>query len=194
MAHFELKNIGTAIKEIDAWGDRLKEALTKELNAFINEAVLLAKQKAPVNNGRLRNAIQADYATETNMAAKITVAVNYAAYVEFGTRAYASNYVNSLPNDWQTYASSFKGKGGGTMDDLLEAIMDWVKDKGLAGTYSVKTQRRTGNKGARNFEDAAVAYPIALAILRKGIRPQPYLYPAIKEAEQNFLERLKKYK
>jgi len=194
MASFEIKNLSAIFTQIDNYSNNLKSSLKKEINNWAAEVVSLAKQKSPVNNGKLRNAITADYATESELVAKVSVLVNYAAYVEFGTRGYASNYVSSLPNDWQTYASSFRGKGaGGTFDDFLLAIMEWVKDKGLAGTYSVKTQRRTGAKGGQIFEDAEVAYPIALSILRKGIRPQPYLYPAYKEAEKNLLERLKKY-
>lgn len=194
MARFDVKNINVVLNEIDKYNDKLKSSLKEEINKWAAEVVALAKQKAPVNNGKLRNAITADYATESELVAKVSVMVNYAAYVEFGTRGYASSYVSSLPSDWQTYAAEFKGKGaGGTMDDFLLAIMDWVKDKGLAGTYSVKTQRRTGAKGGQQFEDAAVAYPIALAILRKGIRPQPYLYPAYVQASDDLLKRLKKY-
>jgi hypothetical protein len=195
MAKFEVKSLSATIIDIEKYGDFTTNLFLQELNKWAAEVTTIAKQKAPVNNGKLRQSISADYASKTDMTAKVSVLVNYAAYVEFGTRSYAGNYVNSLPNDWQTYASQFKGKGaGGTMDEFLLAIMEWVKDKGLAGTYSVKTQRRTGSKGAsRNFEDAQVAYPIALAILRKGIKPHPYLYPAFNEASQNLKERLKKY-
>lgn len=194
MASFEIKNIGLLFKQLDNFEKEIKSSLINELNVWAADVVRLAKQKAPVNNGDLRNSIDADYATQSNPSASVSVRKVYAAYVEFGTRSYAGYYVSSLPNDWQTYASNFKGKSGsGTMDDFLAAIMEWVKDKGLAGTYSVKTQRRTGATSNRANEDKAVAYPIALAILRKGIRPQPYLYPASVEAEIKLKERLKKY-
>ena len=97
-----------------------------------------------------------------------------------------------MSNDWKSYAATFKGKGGGSIDEMLMNIIDWVKSKQLSGTYSVKTQRRTGAKAARNFEDAEVAYPIALAILRKGIKAQPYLYPAYVEATDNLIKKLQK--
>jgi hypothetical protein len=71
--------------------------------------------------------------------------------------------------------------------------MDWVRSKQLSGTYSVKTQRRTGAKDKRNFEDADVAYPIALAIIRKGIKAQPYLYPATVTANDNLIKKIKKF-
>jgi hypothetical protein len=194
MAKFSINGVEKLLKDIDSYGLYTKDLLIDELNRWAIDVVRLAKTKAPVNNGKLRGAINADYATKTSMKASVSVDVVYAAYVEFGTRGYAGSYVSSLPNDWQTYASSFKGKSGsGTMDDFLNAIIDWVKDKGLAGTYSVKTQRRTGAKDARELQDIEVAYPIALAILRKGIKPQPYLFPAVVEANESLKQRLQKY-
>lgn len=192
MAYLKIEGLSELIKSFDVTEEKTKKFIKDSVNEWSNEVVLLAKQAAPVNDGKLRQSIQADYATNDNLVASVAVAVNYAAYLEFGTRGYAGAYVGSLPNDWKTYASSFKGKGGGTFDEFLLAIMDWVKSKGLSGTYSVKTQNRTGAKGARNFEDAEVAYPIALAIIRKGIKPHPYLYPATVTANKHLIDKLKK--
>lgn len=98
----------------------------------------------------------------------------YAAFVEFGTGSRANP-----PAEWSTYAATFKGKGGGgNVDDFLLSIVEWVRAKGLSGSYSVKTQRRTGSKNAQLEQDLQVAYPIFLSILRNGSRPHPFLYPA----------------
>lgn len=98
----------------------------------------------------------------------------YAAFVEFGTGSRANP-----PSEWRDYALTFKGKKGrGNVDDFLLSIVDWVRAKGLSGSYSVKTQRRTGNKNTQLEQDLEVAYPIFLSILRNGSRPHPFLYPA----------------
>jgi HK97 gp10 family phage protein len=192
MAKIQIKGLQEVLNALDLTQERVQNMLVVTFNEWANELVKIAKDRAPVNEGKLRQSIQADYATLNKLIAGVGVAVNYAAYLEFGTRGYAAAYVGKLPNDWQSYAATFKGKGGGSIDEMLLNIMDWVKSKQLSGTYSVKTQRRTGAKAARNFEDAEVAYPIALAILRKGIKAQPYLYPAYVEATDNLIKKLQK--
>ena len=48
----------------------------------------------------------------------------------------------------------YNGKGGGTMAQFIEAIKGWVKRKGIrAGTYSIKTRRRTGSKSKKERSD-----------------------------------------
>jgi HK97 gp10 family phage protein len=192
MAKIQIKGLQEVLNALDLTQERVQNMLVVTFNEWANELVKIAKDRAPVNEGKLRQSIQADYATLNKLIAGVGVAVNYAAYLEFGTRGYAAAYVGKLPNDWQSYAATFKGKGGGSIDEMLLNIMDWVKSKQLSGTYSVKTQRRTGAKSARNLEDAEVAYPIALAILRKGIKAQPYLYPAYVEATNNLIKKLQK--
>lgn len=98
----------------------------------------------------------------------------YAAFVEFGTGSRVK-----VPAEWRDYAAQFKGlKLGGNIDDFLLSIIEWVRAKGLSGTYSAKTRRRTGGRIAQAEQDLDVAYPIFLSILRNGARPHPFLYPA----------------
>jgi len=115
------------------------------------------------------------------MSLSITVAANYAAYMEFGTRKFAAAYVSTLPQDWKAYAATFKGSGGGTFDEFIMRLMAWVKRKGIGETFDIKTRRRVrqGKQSAATTREAD-AYAIALHILRHGIRPHPFLYPAVK--------------
>jgi len=62
----------------------------------------------------------------------------------------------------------------------------------LAGTYSVKTQRRTGSRGVQKSQDEKMARYIAIKILRNGLRAQPFLIPAYEEEKPKLFERLKK--
>ena len=88
--------------------------------------------------------------------------VKYAPYIEFGT----GGKVN-IPAGFSSYASQFKGKKGGKFKEMVLAIMEWVQKKGIASGKQSKS----------------VAYAIAISILRKGLRPQPFLIPAF-EAEK----------
>lgn len=165
--------------------------IAEQLNAFGFDTVRDAQTFAPTDEAHLKNSISYIKATARNLVVEVVVATNYAAYLEFGTRSFAAAYVSTLPANWQAFAKEYKGPAGsGSLEEMLLRIMEWVRRKGIAGTYSVKTKRRTGNKGARDFEDAEAAYPIALAILRKGIRAHPFLYPAVTKNKELLVNRL----
>lgn len=162
-------DISKATAKIDNEVKNVKETLVKELNKFAILTVSDAKRAAPVDEGFLRNAISMNTATLENLKSEVIVAANYAAYIEFGTRSFAAAYVGSLPQTWQEYAAQFKGAGGGSSDFILH-IMEWVKRKGIP---------------------EAAAYPIARKILRFGIRPHPFLFPAVQKNFTALKERLK---
>lgn len=127
---------------------------------------LQAKQMAPVDEGRLKNAI---FQEPNKLASTVGCSVNYAAFVEFGTRKFASEYVSTLPTDWQVYAAKSKGSGLGTFDEFLKVLMGWCKRHGMS---------------------EKAAYPIALKILRNGSPAQPFLYPAFIKAKDQLLKDL----
>ena len=137
-----------------------------------------AKQRAPGDMGFLRQNISAD--TSKYLHKELTANAFYAAYMEFGTGVYAAQYVATLPVDWQAYAAQFKakGQGSGTFFDFLVAIKEWVKRVGIGVSYNVSTRRKNRQSNA-DIEN--VAYAIAMSILRKGVRPHPFLYPAYRE-------------
>ena len=188
--NIKVNGLDAAIAQIDGSIKNIEKNIQGELNAWALETTKLAKQMAPVDEGHLRGAIHPEFG---KLKASVTVNVDYAAYIEFGTRKFASSYVASLPSDWQSFAAGFKGKaGGGDVFEFIKRLMGWVKRKGLSGTYSVKTQRRTGKKAERENEDFEVAYAIAMAILRKGIKPHPFLYPAYLKTKPELIENIKK--
>jgi len=135
-----------------------------------------AKRKAPVNEGALRNSIS-HKPEGTNI--EIVVNAKYAAFIEFGTKKYAAKYVATLPQNWQEYAATFKGKKEGNIDDFLKAIFEWVKAKGIGGKTTKSGRTSKSKDSVAQME--ATAYIIALRILQNGIKAQPYLYPAINE-------------
>lgn len=137
-----------------------------------------AKQLAPVNDGKLSGSIKGSaFMKDGLIVAEVSVDVFYAAYVEFGTRKFAAAHVSKLPADWQAFAAQYKGKAGGTIDELLMNLVQWVKDKGFAA-YTTKSGNRSNSKNSLQAQESA-AYIIARSILINGIKAQPYLYPAV---------------
>lgn len=64
-----------------------------------------AIKNAPFDEGHLRQSIFSD--SSKKLAVTITVNVDYAAYVEFGTRKFAAAHVATLPPSWQQFAAQF---------------------------------------------------------------------------------------
>lgn len=180
----KIEGLDRTLKKLEF--DNYKLKIQQSFDKFGINAAAEAKQFAPVDEGDLRSAI---YSESVPMGVSVGCAVNYAAYLEFGTRKFAAAYVASLPPTWQAYAAEFKGKGGGDYFEFLNAILDWVIRKGIASRFSVKTQKKieinlekpsTGKVGKDDYDRLHdTAYAIALSILRKGIAPHPFLYPAI---------------
>ncbi len=191
MAAFSLKiqGIDAAIDEYKNRSENLEADVQGELDAWAIKTSTIAKELAPVDEGHLKQSIHPEF--EKNKAS-VTVNVDYAAYLEFGTRKFAAIYVATLPQDWQTFASQYRGSGGGSFGQFVMELTEWVRRKGISGTYSVKTQRRTGSKISQESEDHEMAYRIALKIVRNGIKPQPFLYPAAKQTTPVLIQNIKK--
>lgn len=184
---FNLSNFDESLAKLNQMTEKLKFEIINETNASALRIQSEAKKAAPANFGTLRGSIQLK---EDSGSGKIVYTVgsklSYAPYVEFGT----GGKVNTQGYD--EFASTFKNKGGGTFKEMLLALVLWVKRKGIVGTYSINTQKRTGNRKTQNKQNESAAYAIALSILRKGLRPQPYLIPAYETEVSLLKERLKK--
>ena len=187
MSGFTIDITGDFEGKLNNLEEKVKKIVDEELNAFGLDTVAMAKTLAPVDEGFLRNSITFE---KRPLSVEVVVPVNYAAYIEFGTRGFAAAYVSTLPPDWQAFAAQFKGGGGGSFQEFVMRLTEWVHRKGLGaggpgkpigvtGIYSIKTGKRTGNKATQANEDKSAAYRIALSILRKGIRARPFLYPAV---------------
>ncbi len=183
---------GIQIKGLDKFIDKMEDLATETrddmqtaLNAFGERVVQDAKQLVASNSsdeGHLLGSI--GYSKGSNLSVEIVAATVYAAYIEFGTRRYAAQYVATLPQDWQSYASTFRGKtGNGTFDQFIQAIMAWVQRKGIGGLRT-KSGNVSGSRDSLSAMQSA-AYAIALNILQNGIRPKPFLYPSIYEGRRN---------
>ena len=105
-----LRKIAEANKEVQAKVKRANQITSLNIEKG-------AKENAPTNKqvglgGRLRSAIVADHSgTEANVEVK----VDYAQYVEFGTGAFAREYLASKDKDLREYAMTFFETGKGRM-------------------------------------------------------------------------------
>ena len=184
---------------LDAFDRKLKDLKSDvykntvaELSASTMRIEKAAKREAPVNLGTLRQSIHAvSYAPLTHAVVSYA---SYAPYVEFGTGGKVS-----VPPGYEDFAMQYKGLPGGTYYDFLMAIAEWVRRKGIKpndATYSVKipmkTIRRTGTKAQKFDQDVRMAQAIAFSILKKGIRPQPFMIPAYEAEKPVLIDRLKK--
>ena len=168
---FKVKVTGLAgLKaEFASMSKELPDIVSGELETMSQEWVKLAKTDAPADQGALRGAIT--YYPAGLMKYEVVAQKFYAPFMEFGTKG----KYQPIPGT-ESIAAEFKGYKGGDFMELLRMIVRWVKRKGITGTYSVKTRRRTGNKINQFAEDYSAAWPIAMSILKNGVNPHPFFF------------------
>jgi HK97 gp10 family phage protein len=167
---FEVNGFAELYKKFKTLDEKAKGEVKKEFNASALKIQSTAKRLAPVNFGQLRNSIVlTESGKGTDFIFKVTATAKYAPFVEFGTGGKVS-----VPSNYTEYAARFKGKTGSTFKQMIEAIMLWVQRKGISGK-----------------NDRSTAYLIARSILRKGLRPQPFLIPAFEQEKPKLIKRIK---
>lgn len=167
-----IDGLQVALNKLDV--KRYEPQIQKSFEKFGVNVEREAKKLAPVDEGHLRSAI---YQQAGILQVTIGCSVDYAAYLEFGTRSFASEYVAALPATWKELASQYRGAGGGSFEEMVIRITEWVKRKGFAAL-----QTKSGNRSKSIASDTAqneAAYLIARSICIKGIRPHPFLFPAV---------------
>ena len=194
-----IKNLDKVIAEVKAYPQDVEKIINNEFKNFGQATVSEAQSRAPINEGRLRQSISSIVG---DLKITIVANVDYAAYIEFGTKAFAAAYVGTLPAQWQQLAAEHKGGSGGNFKEMVLRITEWIHHKGLgsgfagtvgiAGTYSTKTRKRTGSKSTQATQDKQLAYLIARKILVKGIKPQAFLFPAFEHQSVELINNLKK--
>jgi hypothetical protein len=162
----------TGLKELDKMIKKKSKAFEKEIDFIIgegimNDALMLAKKLTPVDQNFLRNANSVEKVKP--MVYKLSNNMPYAPYVEFGT---GGKYV---PGEWDEFASQFEKSNynpGGTFEEGVKAIEDWLKRKG---------------------GDPADAKWVFYLILKNGIHPQPFMWPAYKVASKQLIQDITDY-
>ena len=161
MGKDRVQGLSQLLTKLNKLGVSVDDDIDAIAEGVASEIALDARQRAPKNLGRLQQSI--NYTRETKLKYNVTVGADYGAYVEFGTGVKVQ-----VPAEFAQMAAQFKGRGG-SFEDGLQAIRDWCRTKGIP-------------------EDAA--YPIFISILKNGIRPQPFLYPAFVKGRLQYIQDL----
>lgn len=148
---------------ITEFEDKVMNLLEEEIYDATEATATYARIKAPVGEGILKSSI---YTEHKNLEGVITVGARYAAFIEFGTGALVDP-----PPEWEDYAAEFKGQKFGTWEEFEQSILLWMRRKGIE-------------------EDAL--FPIMMKLYKVGVTPQPFLYPAWKQATDEMMENLKR--
>jgi hypothetical protein len=159
----DISKLLSQIKSFGQDANRLAVAVTNETTqGMVNQA----KLRVVVDLGQLRQSIGKTTARVGYNRSFFFANAPYAAYVEFGTGGGVS-----IPKGFEQMAAEFRGKKGGTFDDFVYAIRGWCQTHGI---------------------DPKLAYIIAVSILRKGLKPQPYFIPSYLEGIQQYPKTLLK--
>lgn len=157
-----MANISIKIKGLDKvlvkFGKEGQQEVLKEISEELEVAAQdlrnRAVVKAPVNTGILRTGIEVE---GKDLEWIVYTVAQYAGYVEFGTKTKVN-----VPPEMKSEADKFRNDKG-SYDDFKAAISDWMRSKGIP---------------------TEALYPIMAKILRVGINPQPFMYPAFQEVSK----------
>jgi len=101
-----------ALNKLKALNNDFAKEVDEELAAASVDIEKKAIENAPPDYSRLRGAIKANKVSL--LTHRVSVGVNYAAYVEFGTGGEYTKYEPKLPNLWRNIAADFWVSGKGT--------------------------------------------------------------------------------
>lgn len=150
--------------------DSLLRSVDRELNDGAQAIAAEAKQRAPGDQGTLRQQI-ASRKVEANIY-EVTSNADYSPYLEFGTLEKVR-----VPAELQEYAAQFKGnfasglysKGGALT--AKEAIFAWCQ---------------------RHSIEKELWYPIYVSIMIHGIEARPFFFPAFNRISPIIIDRVQK--
>lgn len=152
------------------------------LAVVANDFVNRAQADAPQDERMMANQITSKKVSEMNHEA--VSPAPYSAYMEFGTK---SRFQPIAGID----ASKYKGKGRGDYYDFLNNILDWVKRKGIASRFSVKTRKDLKHTKADDERLIETAQAIANSIIRHGVHPHPFFFKQIPIAQSQLNQLMK---
>jgi len=104
--------INKAVKEMEGRASKYEQNVAKELFRGALDIESGAKQKAPVDTGRLRSSIQSKIDPD-DVSAEVVVNAEYGPYVEFGTGLYAKELLAGKPREMVQHAREFFKTGKG---------------------------------------------------------------------------------
>ena len=155
------------IKQLNNLSPELMKIIDHETRASADDIVENAKKLAPTDRGFLHNNIFHEPLKDSKESVTYSIIANaeYAAFVEFGTGSKVQ-----VPAELQDQANNAK-RVKGSFKEGLENIKGWCRRKGI---------------------DESAAYVIFMSILKKGISPKPFMYPAFVAERKLYIKRISK--
>lgn len=145
-------------------------AVAIELSDGAQNIATEAKSNAPGDQGTLRQ--QIGVKKIDNMTYEVISGAEYSPFVEFGTLQQVA-----IPPGLEAYAAQFKGDfASGTYSEgsgltAKEAIFAWCERQGI---------------------EEEIWYAIFMTIIRVGVKPHPFFFPAVNRWKPVILEQVKK--
>jgi len=154
------------LSDLGVQGERIAKA---SINAVADLIVADAKNNAPADLGKIRQGIVKQAISDFEVS--IAATAPESAFQEFGTGGRVE-----VPDEMSDVASQFQGTGGGDMQEFILALVGWISRHGITGT--------------KNETPEQIAWAMARTILRDGLAPQPFLYPAFVAQSQKLVPML----
>jgi HK97 gp10 family phage protein len=129
----QVQGLDEAIKALAKYGEEVKVDTAKAMNtsmiAVESNAKLNLTQNRTVDTGRLRASIVTTKAKKEDLVASTVVGANYGPYIEFGTGAYARDYLASQDAEMQRYAMQFYVNGRGKLPARPFLFPAWEQER-----------------------------------------------------------------
>lgn len=137
--------------------------VSEELRIGAEEIAANAKINAPGDVGTLRQQIGVKKVTDLTF--EVVSGAEYSPFVEFGTLTQVS-----VPPELEEYATQFKGGIPGNLT-AKEAIFAWCERHGI---------------------EKEAWFAIYMKIIRVGVKPHPFFFPAVNRLRPVIYDRVKK--
>jgi hypothetical protein len=157
----QVEGLDRLIKKLGRIPDAVSAEIDAELSAVANEFMNRARGDAPVDQGLLINSITVNPLKV--MDYEVVSGADYSAYVEFGTKSKVQ-----IPADLAAYAAQFKGAK--STGDAKQMIYAWCKRVGIEEKYW---------------------FAVYVKIMRDGIRPHPFFFKQLPQAQADINKNLK---
>ena len=145
----KLKGVEQVYNQLKRAEEQRWPTIIRVIEKYVDLMVAEAKKNAPVDIGTTKASIGKQMLTHSVI---FYLDSDHGAVQEFGTGARMD-----IPVELESEAIKFKGMKGGDINEFAKELEAWGSRKGIV----VKDP-----------------YLMALAILRNGLRPQPFMYPA----------------
>lgn len=178
------RGLAAVIKRLEAAPEKLAVQIKGELLLAAEGVRTGATKDAPGNYGNLRNKINVS-TSDNGFTQSVAVNTAYAAYMEWGTKSKAQ-----VPGTVSAYAAQFKGAGQESAVQFKDAILAWVKRKGI-GAKRTKSDKVSKSQSSLD-QQKSVAYAIMRSIFIKGVSPHPFFFKHVFLVRKKLEERLKR--